>query len=138
MLDSWEVFEGFIPDVIVIDYADNLAPENTREEYRHQQNRTWKMLRGLSPERHCLVVTATQANTASYDQTTLTMKNFTEDKRKYAHVTGMFGLNQSTEEKRAGLMRLNSLVMREDEFYAEDEVNVAQAIWKGAPLLFSF
>ena len=138
ILDNWESFEDFIPDVIVIDYADNLAPEDRREEPRHQANRTWKMLRGLSQERHCLVVVATQANAASYDQESLSMKNFSEDKRKFAHVTSMFGLNQTPGEKRAGLMRLNAIVLREDEFFSSDEVTVGQCLRIGKPLLFSY
>jgi len=138
ILDNWETFDNFIPDVVIIDYADNLAPENRREEFRHQQNQIWKLLRGLSQERHCFVATATQANAGSYDQTTLTMKHFSEDKRKYAHVTAMVGLNQTHEEKRARLMRLNMLVQREGEFYAEDSVTVAHDLWRGRPLLFSF
>uniref|UniRef100_A0A6M3IN11 Helicase n=1 Tax=viral metagenome TaxID=1070528 RepID=A0A6M3IN11_9ZZZZ len=138
ILDNLETFEGFIPDVIVIDYADNLAPEDRKEEYRHQQNRTWKLLRSLSQERRCLVVTATQADAGSYDQTTLSKKNFSEDKRKYAHVTAMVGLNQTYDEKKARLMRLNMIVQREGEFYEEETVTVAQDLWRGRPLLFSF
>jgi hypothetical protein len=138
ILDNWETFNDFIPDVIVIDYADNLAPEDRREEYRHQQNRTWKMLRGLSQERHCLVITATQANAKSYDQGLLSMKNFSEDKRKYAHVTAMIGLNQSEIEKHAGLMRINMIVQREGEFFTDKAVTVAQSLQTGRPFLFSF
>ena len=138
ILDNWETFDNFIPDVIVIDYADNLAPENRREDYRHQQNHTWKLLRGLSQERHCFVATATQASAGSYGQQTLTMKHFSEDKRKYAHVTAMVGLNQTQDEKRARLMRLNMLVQREGEFYADNTVTVAMDLWRGRPLLFSF
>lgn len=138
ILDNWETFDNFIPDVIIIDYADNLAPEDRKEEYRHQQNRTWKLLRGLSQERHCLVITATQANAASYDQETLAMKNFSENKLKYAHVTAMIGLNQTPEEKKSGLMRINMIVQREREFFSEDTVKVAQDLKIGKPLLFSF
>lgn len=138
VLDNWEMFDGFIPDVIVIDYADNLAPENAREEPRHQVNRTWKMLRGLSQERHCLVVTATQAAGRSYKKTSIEMEDYSEDKRKYAHVTGMFSLNQTPEEKRMGIMRIGPIVVREDEFFIEDEVKVAQSLRTGRPLLFSF
>lgn len=138
ILDNWEAFEDFIPDVIIIDYADNLAPDERKEEYRHQQNRTWKMLRGLSQERHCLVITATQANAASYKQASLGMENYSEDKRKYAHVTGMFGLNQTPNEKRQGIMRINTIVLREGEFNVEDEVQVAQCLQLGKPCLFSF
>jgi hypothetical protein len=132
------MFDNFIPDVIIIDYADNLAPENAREEPRHQVNRTWKMLRGLSQERHCLVVTATQAAGRSYKKNSVEMEDYSEDKRKYAHVTACFGLNQTPEEKRAGLMRIGPIVMREDEFFAEEEVYIGQALRLGRPLLFSF
>jgi hypothetical protein len=138
VLNRWEASEGFIPDVVVIDYADNLAPEDRGAEFRHQQHRTWQLLRGLSQERHCLVVTATQASASSYDQQTLAMKHFSEDKRKYAEVTAMVGLNQNQDEKVSGLMRINMIVQREGEFYSKETVKVAQDLRMGRPLLFSF
>ena len=138
-LNKWEASDGFVPDVIVIDYADNLAPENLREEnYRLQQVQTWKSLRSLSQKRDCLVVTATQANAASYDQETLEMKNFSESKLKYAEVTAMIGLNQTPDEKIAGIMRINMIVAREGEFFSGHTVKVAQDLWRGKPCLFSF
>lgn len=138
ILDNWETFDDFIPDVVVIDYADNLAPEDRREEYRHQQNRTWKLLRGMSQERHCLVVTATQASARAYDKELIGMGDYSEDKRKYAHVTAMVGLNQTQDEKKVGLMRMNMIVQREGEFFSEFTVKVAQDLRIGKPLLFSF
>ena len=138
ILDNWEAFEGFIPDVIVIDYADNMAPEDRRQDVRHQINQVWKMLRGLSLERHCLVVTATQANAKAYDTPILSDKHFSENKLKNAHVTAMIGLNQNLAEKRARLMRLNMIEQREGEFFSDQVVTVAQDLWRGRPLLFSF
>jgi hypothetical protein len=138
ILDNWETFDNFIPDVVVIDYADNLAPEDRREEYRHQQNRTWKLLRGLSQERHCLVVTATQASARAYGKELIDMGDYSEDKRKYAHVTAMVGLNQTPDEKKSGIMRINMVVQREGEFFSERTVKIAQDLWVGRPLLFSF
>jgi len=137
-LNRWEASEGFVPDVVIIDYADNLAPENSKDEYRIQQVRTWQSLRGLSQERDCLVVTATQANAASYDQETLEMKNFSESKLKYAQVNAMIGLNQNPDEKKAGIMRINMIVQREGEFFSKETVKVAQDLRIGKPLLFSF
>jgi len=125
ILDHWEMMEGFIPDVIVIDYADILAPEDPRMPPRDQVNDTWKSLRRLSQERHCLVLAPTQANASSYDTHTMTMRNFSEDKRKLAHVTGMIGLNQTENEKKVGVMRLNWLVLRESPF------NVKRCLWVG-------
>ena len=44
------------------------------------------------------------------------LHNFTEDKRKYGHVTGMLALNQTPTEKDIQGMRLNWLLLREAPF----------------------
>ncbi|HSH50344.1 MAG TPA: LAGLIDADG family homing endonuclease, partial [Bacteroidales bacterium] len=140
ILNTWEKEDGFVPDLIVIDYADIVLPNNPRLEFRHQQNSVWMAMRGLSQERHCLVVTATQADAASYDQDTLNLKNFSEDKRKYAHATAIYGLNQDKKgrEKKMGLMRINELVVREDDFNVSNQVYVMQKLQMGRPFLGSF
>lgn len=139
-LDSWERSDDFVPDVIVIDYADILTPEADIRGYsfRDQTNRIWQRLRSLNQERHCLVVTATQSDAASYEREVLRKANFSEDKRKYAHVTAMYGLNQTEEEKRIGIMRINELVIREGEFYETNQVRVLQRLQMGQPYLGSF
>ncbi len=115
-LNVWERTEGFIPDVIVIDYADILAPEDRRKEFRHQQNQTWQTLRALSQQRSCAVIVATQADADSYDRVSIGAKNFSEDKRKYGHATMFITLNQTAEEKEEGVMRLGKMFVREDNF----------------------
>lgn len=134
-LDKW-YRQGFVPDVIVVDYADLLTGQGG--EYRHQQNEIWKGMRGLSEERHCLFVTATQADANSYSQGRLNMSNFSEDKRKLAHVTAMYGLNQDPagREKDIGMMRINELVIREGE--GGREVTVLQNLKRGQPILTSY
>ena len=108
--DDWE------PDVIVIDYADILDMSYYGLEGRDRINETWKQLRALSQKYHCLVVTATQADSLSYKKDTLGMSNFSEDKRKLSHVTGIVGLNTTSKEKDMGVMRLNWVVLREGEY----------------------
>lgn len=115
VLKTWER-EGWFPDIIVIDYADVLAPPRGSGDLRDQINTTWQMMRSLSQSRHCLVVTATQADAASYRVETLSKTNFTDDKRKHAHVTGMLGVNQTPEEKEHGLYRINFLDFRESDY----------------------
>ncbi len=139
LLSIWEKNENFIPDVIVIDYADLLITSNNTE-FRHQQNQIWKDLRGLSQEKHCLLVTATQANAKSYEQDTLSLNNFSEDKRKYAHVTAMYGLNQDKKgrEKAIGLMRVNEIVIREGESNVQNQVTILQSLRMGQAFLSSF
>lgn len=137
ILDDW-YRRGFVPDLIAVDYADLLTDETN--EFRHRQDAIWKGLRSLSEERHCLVVTATQADAKSYEQGLLTLRNFSEDKRKFSHVTAMFGLNQDPEgvEKDIGIMRINSLVVREGEHNPKKVVHVLQNLKRGQPVLTSY
>ena len=140
LLDIWEKQEGFVPDIIIIDYADIMAPDSdcSRLDRREQHNKLWQRLRKLSQEKHCLVVTATQAAATSYGKTNLTLNDFSEDKRKIAHVTAMYGLNQTPEEKKLGIMRLSKLAIREEEFDTVQQVKVLQCLQKGRPFIGSY
>lgn len=140
VLSIWEKEDGFVPDLIVIDYADILVPNSTNIEFRHQQNEIWKAMGGLAQEKHCLLVTATQVDAKSYDQDRLKLSNFSEEKRKYGHVTAMYGLNQDRKgrEKKLGMMVLNEIVIREGDFSNSTEVRVLQNLNKGNPCIGSF
>ncbi len=138
-LDYWEQTENFIPDVIIIDYADNLAALNPKLDERWgSQNKTWKTMRALSQKRFCAVITATQSDADSYDQKSLKERNFSEDKRKYAHVTSFITLNQTPEEKDAGIMRIGRMFVREDRFNIKHECTILQCLDIGKPYLDSF
>ncbi len=136
VLGIWERNEGFIPDVILIDYADNLAPEDSRvTDMRHRENDRWKAMSRIRQERNCLLITATQADAASYTANTLGMKNFSEDKRKLAHVTAIFGLNQTAEEQAIGILRVNSIAAREG---GGRTATLLQCLQIGRPCLASY
>lgn len=143
LLKEWEINDEFIPDIIIIDYADLLVPE-TKTEFRHQQNEIWKGLRNLSQEerggKQPLVITATQADAASYEQNLIRMKNFSEDKRKLSHVMALWGLNQDTKgrEKDIGILRINNVVIREGESSTDDIVYVLQNLRRGLPYISSY
>jgi hypothetical protein len=137
-LKKWRE-DGFVPDVILIDYAD-LVEAETKMEERPKQNYIWKGLRALSQEDDWLVVAPTQSDAASYSEMILKQKNFSEDKRKYGHVTAMYGLNQDPDgrEKELGLMRINKIVIREGDFHPTQEVYILQRLQMGRPFLGSF
>ena len=139
VLDKWKRESGFMADVIIIDYADLLVPES-KTEFRHQQNEIWKNLRGLSQQQNALLITATQTDADSYKKDRLEMGNFSEDRRKYDHVTAMYGLNQDKNgrEKEIGIMRFNKIVLREGDFHSSQEVYVLQRLEIGRPFLGSF
>jgi hypothetical protein len=116
ILNDLQNQESWNPDVIIIDYADILDMDRGGFEGRDRYNEVWKRLRSLSQQLHCLVVTATQADAQSYTEKVVRRSNFSEDKRKLAHVTACYGINQIEEEKTRGLMRLNYIARREGEY----------------------
>lgn len=112
-LKSW-AREDWVADLVVIDYADILASPNPRFDIREATNANWQQLRSISQQFHCLVLTATQADAASYDANTIGRKNFSNDKRKLAHVTGLIGINATPREQEINVQRLNWIVRRSD------------------------
>jgi replicative DNA helicase len=137
VLQTWEREAHWTPDVILVDYADILAPPVGVAETRDQINATWKQLRAMSQRRHCLVVTATQTDADSYKVGILSRSNFSEDKRKFAHVTGMLGLNVSEEDKDNQITRLNWILRRERKFSDSKICHVAGCLDLGAPAILS-
>ena len=138
-LTQWEREEGFVPDLVVVDYADLLV-RNAGGDFRHRIDETWRGLRGLSQEKHCLLVTATQADAQSYNVKRLSLANFSEDKRKYSHITAMYGINRDPngDESKMGLMRINQLMVRSGEFATTNEVYVVQNLAISRAFLTSF
>ncbi len=127
------------PDVIIIDYADILAPpEGTaKKDSRDQINETWMQMRRMSTDMHGLVVTATQANRQAYDVDIIRMKHMSEEKRKLSHVTGMIAINRNDDEKKSGVYRLGLLKAREMEFSPSKCVYVAGCLGMGRPAILA-
>ena len=113
-LDNLAYYDGFIPDVIVVDYADLIVPsKNYRGEYRQQLDEIWKRLRRMAQERNALVVTASQASRAAFSNDA-EAKDIAEDIRKVAHVSKLISLNQTKEERDIGVVRVHQLIERDD------------------------
>lgn len=131
--------DGWVADVIAVDYADLLAPPSyvSRENARDGINAVWKELRAMSMRLHCLVLTATQTDAASYEAGLLRRRNFSEDRRKYDHVTGMVGINATEDEADRGLARLNWLKLREQKYSESRCVHVAGCLDLAMPAIRS-
>ena len=138
-LDYFIHGEGFLPDTVIVDYADLLSASGSDiHEERSKQNYIWKNLRAISQIYNCLLITATQADANAYTSNSLSMNNFSEDKRKYAHATSMYSLNQTKWEKKAGIVRYGQLVVREDETEPYRQVKVLQHLSTGQTWVSSF
>ena len=130
ILDTWEMHDNWVPDVIIVDYADLLEADKAMEE-RQRQNYIWSRLRSINLKTNCLMITATQADADSYERDLLTLKNYSEDKRKYGHVTAMYGLNLDKDgrEKKLNIMRINEILLREAEYDTKSCVTVLQTLF---------
>lgn len=123
--------DGWLADVLVIDYADILDMTYPKTEGRDRIDRTWRELRKISQIFHCLVVTATQTNRESYDAKIITRRHSSEDKRKLAHVTAMYGINQTAEEKEQEIMRINCIELRDGMYLESNCVHIAGCLAVG-------
>lgn len=130
-LDLLEYTEGFIPDIILIDYADILAPEDSRVTGRDAIDLTWKALKNLAATRNCVVATASQAGRRALNARTVDTTDISEDIRKLAHVDAMIGLNQTPVERDAGIMRLTCIAHRWMPSSVNRSLTVLQSLRSG-------
>lgn len=126
-----------IPDVLIVDYADNLGPVDKREDYRNSINTTWQGMSTLRLEYHCSLVTATQVNAKGFDVEWLGRQHFSEDNRKLNQVTAMVGINQNEKEKEDDSFRLNYIVKRKGFWGNTKGVHVASCLPIGNPAVKS-
>jgi hypothetical protein len=138
-LDSLEFQEGFVPDVICVDYFDIANPGNGTGNLseRGKSDYVWKNGKGLAAKRHCLVATVLQSNRASISKKSVEQEDTSEDIRKLAHVDVLMGLNQTKDEKEENVMRVSVVAHRHEEFTFKGEVLALQNLSIGHPCLFS-
>jgi len=136
-LQKLQEFEGFVPDMIVIDYADILRPETGEELTRESTGQTWIMLKSLAADRKCLVFTATQGNRKSAEKRNVKHTDVAEDIRKMDHVDVSWALSQRPYEKREGVIRVGVAVHRWKDFDEDAHVLILQQLDMGKPMLDS-
>jgi hypothetical protein len=120
--------DGFIPDVVITDYADIMKDTSGSKEYRHQLNALWEAHDSLAKDYHCLVVSATQTDRSTYGGKDVGGENVAEDIRKLAHVSTMFSLNQKLQEKRDKVMRVKVIKSRHEESDPEKQCFLLQQL----------
>lgn len=106
--------EGFIPDIIIPDYAD-IFKLDTKGEKRNQIDDVWKELAAMAAERRCIVITASQGTRGSIYKEDMTQDDLAEWIGKLAHVDVFLGLSQTKKEKKEKVLRVGALVHRHKE-----------------------
>jgi len=112
-LDGLEMSAGFVPDLLVVDYADIMKVDAAN--YRHSLGRLYEELRGLAVERNIAIATASQSNRDSLTAKVITEGGIAEDFSKVATADTIITYNQTAAEKDLGLARLFVAKARDDE-----------------------
>lgn len=112
-LDQLERAHNFIPDVLIIDYADLFAIDAAN--VRIATGNIIKELRGIAVDRNLAVVTASQTNRSGEDAQLITLKHLAEDYSKAATADIVVTYNQTDMEKQFGLARLHCAKNRDEE-----------------------
>lgn len=103
-LESLERFEKFVPDLIILDYADLMKIDSGN--LRIDTGSVYKGLRGMAVSRNVAIATATQSNRQAEDVRLITKKHLAEDYSKAAIVDNLITYNQTMAEKELNLARL--------------------------------
>jgi len=103
-LDSLAREYGFIPDLIILDYADLMKIDSN--QLRVDTGRLYRELRGLSVSRNAALVTATQGNRESDTAKTVDRRNVAEDWSKIGTADNVYTYSQTAEELKLGLARI--------------------------------
>jgi len=136
-LDMLEYTENFIPDVIIIDYADILKPESRLGDKLDMVDETWMTLAQIGDKRKALLLTATQTNKEAWDARNTKAKNVSQYFMKFAHVEMAFMLSQTPVEKKNNIIRCSVAVSRNENFNELNQVRILQQLEAGQPMIDS-
>jgi len=138
-LDNLESTEDFIPDVILIDYADIMKHKSGGEK-RFQLDETWMGLRAISQARNCCVFTVSHTNKTTFDRD-IKQGDYSEASVKSNHLTLAIALNQNDEDRDNSAVRLSIMKDRFKKFNPKHEIMLLQCldigqVFLGAKRLF--
>lgn len=78
VIDELQNRQEFTPELVVVDYADELASSKYKDDYRLGITQIFRDLRALAQRRHVPVATATQATKEAINKEVVTIKNLSE------------------------------------------------------------
>jgi len=106
---------GFIPDMVIVDYADIVKAERRLGEMRHEQAGIYEDLRQLAGEFNVAVWTGSQAPRGALEKESLTLADFAEAFEKAAIIDACAAFCQSASEKIDGICRIVLAGLRNQE-----------------------
>lgn len=98
--------KGFIPDLLVIDYADIMRSSRQYESMRHELKKVYEDLRNLAMEKNIPIWTASQSNRDSASSDIVGLENMSESYGKAQVADVVVSISRKPAEKASGLGRL--------------------------------
>lgn len=98
--------QGTIFDLVIVDYADLMAPERMTESTTENSKSIYMNLRGLAMQENFALLTATQTNREGSKKAVATMTDVADDINKVRLADILISINKSTEEAALGQARL--------------------------------
>jgi len=100
------LLRGFVPGMIVIDYADIMRSTRKYDALRHELKLVYEELRNLASERNIPIWTASQANRDSAKSDVVELENMSEAYGKAMVADVVLSLSRKSHEKAGGYGRL--------------------------------
>lgn len=98
--------EGIVYDLVIVDYADLIAPERVTDNAIENSKSVYVNLRGLAMIEDVAILTATQTNREGAKKMVATATDVADDFNKIRIADIVISINKSDEERRAGQARL--------------------------------
>ena len=130
--------EGWIPDIIVVDYADILKFESSASQDYKIEDERWQMFAELAGVTNTLIITATQANKAGHTAGILNVEHQGSFYGKNRHVTHMIGIARKDGDKRSGIVRFNISEGRNIDYDPNAACVCLQDLKTGAGMIDSY
>lgn len=111
-LNYLEQYEGFVPDVCIIDYLDAMNLSGYGKELRHQLNSVYVWAKGLADERNILVATVSQVVRNALQKRYVSPKDVAEDIRKVGNCDLMLAIGRGEEDVKTNLAGMNVVANR--------------------------
>lgn len=98
--------KGTVYDMVVLDYADLMAPERITDNSQENSKSVYVGLRGLAMQEDIAILTATQTNREGSKKTVATATDVAEDFNKVRIADILISINKSDEERNLNQARL--------------------------------
>jgi replicative DNA helicase len=98
--------QGLVFDLVIVDYADLMAPERVTDNVQENSKSVYVNLRGLAMQEGFGVLTATQTNREGAKKAVATATDVAEDFNKIRIADVVISLNATEEERKIGQSRL--------------------------------